>query len=347
MKLAIAYVTNRANPRFEMFCDSLAAQTTPEQRRDLQVVFVDGQLWYPGVKIQATQPSIALGHPFYHVPQRRFDLETVVRKRFDFLHIPPKPCLYQGPFRLTSRDFFCASNTRNTAIIAARGDYLVCVDDLSVLMPGWFAQVMHAAESGYCVCGAYKKVLELDATDPMNAKFKEFPAGIDSRWSRGSDTGIVPWTGAGLFGCSFGARVEDLLRIDGSEPGCNGGAGEDFDMGIRLERAGVKIFYNRNMLTLESEEGHHDGAILPRERRIVKRENLPAAYDSWEVHNQEEKYYSDHVLLNRVRYETDRITPLLPEGLRAIRAEFLASGMVPIPTGPTTDWRDGTNLRDL
>jgi hypothetical protein len=352
MKLSIAYITNRTNPRWEWFISSLMVQTTPEQRRDIQVIFVDGCLWYPGARLQATTPTMALAHGFYHDPKRRYDLEVAVGKQFDYLHIPPKPCLYQGPFRLTSRDFFCASNTRNTAIIAARGDYLVCVDDLSVLMPGWFSQVQHAAASGYCVCGAYKKVMELEvATDPddngYRVTYKEFPSGIDSRWPRGSDTGIVPWTGAGLFGCSFGARVEDLLNIDGSEPACNGGAGEDFDMGIRLERSGVKIFYNRNMLTLESEEGHHEGVKLPRERRLVSHDRLPAAYDSWEVHNQEEKYWSDHVLLNRVRYETGRILPLLPEGLRAIRAEFLATGMVPIPSGPETDWRDGSPLSSL
>lgn len=359
MNLTIAYITGRSEPHWEWFVNSLCSQTTPEQRKKIQVVFVDGKLWWPDIKIEPTQQSIAFAHHFYHEMQRRFDLEKVVNKQFDYLHIPPKPCLRQGPFRLTKKDWFCASNTRNTAIIAAKNDYLVCVDDLSVLMPGWLDQVAHAVENGYCVCGAYKKVLELRVIPYLNEKhetidgrlpiieYTEFQPGVDSRWSRGSDTGIVPWSGAGLFGCSFGARVEDLLRIDGSEPACNGEGGEDFDMGIRLERSGVKIFYNRNMLTLESEEGHHGEKSLPRERKLVKRDLLPAAYDSWDVHNQEEKYYSDHVLLNRVRHETERITPLLPEGLRAIRQEFLSTGMVPIPTGPTTDWRDGAELSSL
>lgn len=351
MKLTIAYITARADPMWSMFADSLCAQTTPEQRKDIQVVFVDGKLWYPGVQIEPTQPSIALAHHFYHDPKRRYDLESVVSKRFDYLHVPPKPCLKQGPFRLTKQDWFCASNTRNTAIIVARGEYLVCVDDLSVLMPGWVAQVMHAVEHGYCVCGAYKKVLKLEfrQSDVSGHAviYEEFPSGVDSRWPRGSDTGIVPWSGAGLFGCSFGLPIEAALNIDGFAPENNGEGGEDFDFGIRLERSGVKLFYNRNMLTLESEEGHHGEKSLPRERRLVSRERLPSGYDSWDVHNQEEKYYSDHVLLNRVRYETDRIKPFLPEGLRAIRDEFLATGMVPIPREPTTDWRDGGLLKDL
>lgn len=359
MKLTIAYITARAEPMWSMFVDSFCAQTTPEQRRDIQVVFVDGKLWYPDAKIQATQPTMALAHHFYHDPKRRFDLERVVAKRFDYLHVPPKPCLKQGPFRLTQKDWFCASNTRNTAIIAARGDYLVCVDDLSVLMPGWMAQVWHAAESGYCVCGAYKKVLGLRVIPYMNAQggeiagrfpviqYEEFPPGVDSRWPHGSDTGIVPWHGSALYGCSFGVRVEDALRVDGFEPACNGEGGEDTDFGIRLERAGVKIFYNRNMLTLESEEGHHGEKSLPRERRLVTRDRLPDRYDSYQVRNQEEKYYSDHVLLNRLVNETERITPLFPENLRAIRTDFLATGMVPIPSGPAEDWRDGTPVSSL
>lgn len=351
VKLTIAYITARANPRWSMFCDSLVAQTTPEQLRDIQVVFVDGKLWHSGMKIPASLPTMALAHHFYHNPGRRYDLEMSVGKRFDFLHIPPKPCLKQGPFRITQRDWFCASNTRNTAIIAARGDYLVCVDDLSVLMPGWISQVMHAAEHGYCVCGAYKKVLKLEChphTDGVGygVVYEDFPPGVDSRWSRGSDTGIVPWGGGGLFGCSFGARTEDLLKIDGFEPACNAEGGEDFDLGIRLERSGVKLFYNRNMLTLESEEDHHGEASMPRERKMVAREKLPAGYDAYKIPNEAEKYFSDHVLLNRVCNETERITPILPEGLRTIRGDFLATGLVPIPSGPDEDWRGG-KLSDL
>lgn len=355
MKLSIAYITNRAEPLWGMFADSLCAQMTPEQNLDIQVIFVDGKLWSPCLSLQPHPPfegRIALAHHFYHSAQRRFDLETAVKKRFDYLHIPPKPCTLQGPFRLTNRDFFCASNTRNTAIIAARHPYLVCVDDLSVLMPGWLAQVMHAAEHGYCVCGAYKKVKKLNfwagAIDGIETMtYEEFPGGIDSRWAHGDIGGIVPWHGSGLYGCSFGVPTEAALAVDGFESGCNGQGGEDFDFGIRLERSGVKISYNRNMLTLESEEGHHGEPSLPRERRLVLKDRLPADYDSSPKPNEAEAYFSDHVLLNRVRNETGRVLPLFPEGLRAMRQEFLANGMVPIPTGPSEDWRDGTKLSEL
>lgn len=349
MKLAVAYITGRSEPRFKWFVDSLCAQTTPEQRADIQVVFVDGKLWWPDLPIPRTQPAMSLAHHFYHDSKRRYDLELVVNKRFDYLHIPPKPCTHQGPFRFTSRDFFCASNSRNTAIIAAKHEYLVCVDDLTVLMPGWVDQVMHAASSGYVVCGAYEKVKELrpEPDGPGYVRWVSFAGGRDSRWSRGSDTGIVPWSGGGLYGCSFGVPLEAALAVDGFEPACNGDGGEDTDFGMRLERSGAKLFYNRNMLTLESEEDHHTETPLPRQRKLVARDRLPANYDSYQLRNEAEKYFSDHVLLNRLCNETSRITPLFPDGLRAIRQEFLATGMVPIPQGPVEDWRDGQPLSSL
>lgn len=61
----------------------------------------------------------------------------------------------------------------------------------------------------------------------------------------------------------------------------------------------------------------------------------------------EERFYSDHVLLNRVRHETNRFTTLGGGDLRKSREEFLASGRAMIPEGPTTDWRDGADLRTL
>ena len=152
--------------------------------------------------------------------------------------------------------------------------------------------------------------------------------------NEGHELRTAPWVG------------ERIFTLDGHPCGRPDGR-EDFDFGIRLERSGVKICYNRNMLTLESEEGHHGEPSLPRERRLVLKDRLPADYDSSPKPNEAEAYFSDHVLLNRVRNETTRVLPLFPEGLRAMRQEFLATGMVPIPAGPSEDWRDGTPLKDL
>jgi hypothetical protein len=228
----------------------------------------------------------------------------------------------------------------------------VFVDDLSVLRRGWLDQVLHAAKDQYVVAGAYKKVKNLHyAPDPLGTgavpHWEEFPEGVDSRWSRGSDGGVVPWHGGGLYGCSFGVPLEAALEVDGNDAACNGQGAEDTDFGIRLERAGWPIFYNRNMLTLESEELHHDGSKLPQERKLVTPDRLPPGYESYVMPNHAERHMSDHVVLNRLANETHRITPLLGENLRAARAHFQATGLVPIPRGDLTDWRDGTPLKDL
>ncbi len=360
MKATIAYVTGRRTPRWEWFCDSLCAQTTPEQRADLQVVFIDGHCWGAQASAHLGLGDIELLSPLYRGLARKLELEAAVADRFPFLHIPPKPCAYQGPFRQTTRDMFCAGNSRNTAFLVAQHSYVVFVDDLSVLMPGWFNNLIHAANDGYVAAGAYKKVLKLSVSGGrvdsyerhlvirnVNGREEEYDAGLDSRWNNGSDGGVVPWHGAGLFGCSFGVPLEAALEVDGNDLACLAQGGEDTDFGIRLERAGWPVFYNRNLLTIESEELHHDGSKLPQERKLCKPELLPKAYETYMHVRPAEKYYSDHVVLNRLINEANRSLPLIGENLREQRDYFQRTGLVKLPRANQLDWRDGQPLSEL
>lgn len=346
-KISLAYITNRAEPKFEWFVESLYAQTTPEQRADIKLVVIDARAWRDGnFAMGGDSNSVQLSNPWNLNVQRRESFLRAVSDRFEFLHIPPLPCAWQGPFRQTSKDFFCAGNSRNTLAVVAGNPYLVFADDLSVVMPGWYNQVLHAATDGYIACGMYKKVRCLNVAQGIIVSYEEFPGGIDSRWNRGSDGGVVPWHGAGLFGCSFGVPLEAMLEVDGNDRACDGAGAEDYDLGIRLERAGYAFYLNRNMLTLESEELHHGGSKLPQERKFVTPENRPADYDTYTVPNFEERYMSDHVLLNRVCNETDRILPLIGSDLRKMREHYMATGLVPVPAPGQRDWRDGTLLSE-
>lgn len=347
--ISIVYVTGRRVPKWEWFVESLCSQTTPEQRDNFELIFVDSQLWAKGVSWPITDygdtpDGISFDGIFYHDATRLAELYVLVNGRFKYRHIPPLPSAWQGAFRQTSKDWFCAGNSRNTAAVVASNPYLVFVDDLSVLMPGWFDQVLHADQDGYVVCGAYKKVKKLKVS-PVGAveSFEEYPGGVDSRWSHGSDSGIVPWHGSGLFGCSFGVPLEAMLEVDGNDRACDAAGAEDYDLGIRLERAGYAFFYNRNMLTLESEEDH-GGTKLPQDRKIVTPDRFPAGYESYQMVNEAEKYWSDHVMLNRVRNENTRILPTIGSNLRAMRERFLATGLVALPEPDQKDWRDGTPL---
>jgi hypothetical protein len=349
-KITLCYITSRLTPQWQWFVDSICAQTTPEQRDNIQFVFIDGYCWHVGamgILFDTDHAEIELADPEIHHAARREELARVVNRRFDYLHIPPKPCAWQGPFRQTKDHWFCAGNTRNTGVVVARNPYLVFVDDLSVLMPGWFNQVLHAAQDQYVVCGAYKKVKQLKVSNGFVEHYEEFPAGVDTRWPRGSDGGVVKWYGTGLFGCSFGVPLEAMLEVDGNDRATDGAGAEDYDLGMRLDRAGWAFFYNRNMLTLESEEHHHDGSKLPQARKPVTPDRLPRGYESYQHVNPTERHMSDHVMLNRLCNETDRILPILGDDLRVLREHFLRTGLVPIPRAPQFDWRDGTPLSEL
>lgn len=350
-KITIAYITARPAPQWQWYVDSLFRQTTPEQRANLQLVFVDGHLWHGDVKTTSGWSEVQIANPYYHNCDRREELQRVIGGKFDYenrvLHIPPKPCAWNGPFRQTTKDWFCAGNTRNTAFVVAEHPYVVFVDDLSVLGPQWFNQVLHAAQDNYVVCGAYKKVKQLKVVDGVIESYEEYPAGMDTRWDRGSDGGIVDWHGSAMFGCSFGVALEAALEVDGNDAACNGAGAEDYDFGIRLERAGWAFKYNRNMLTLESEELHHDGSKLPQGRKIVVPSCLPRGYDSYQHVNPAEKYWSDHVMLNRIANETERILPIIGDDLRVLREQYRSNGTVPIPQPGQLDWRDGQPLSEL
>lgn len=310
------------------------------------MIFVDGHLWRGDLtRGNVGTSSIHLADPKFHDEDRRVELELIVNNRLDYLHIPALPNSYEGAFRFTPRNWFATSNHRNTGFVCAKYPYVAFCDDLSVPGPIWMSQVLHAAEHKYPVAGMYKKVRKLVVEDGEAKSYEEFPEGVDSRWNYGSKDGIVPWEGS-IFGCSFGIPLEQALAIDGFEMACCGSGNEDSDFGIRLRRSGAKLSLNQNLFTFESEEGHFEQDLKPsarRDRKQVSRANLPVAYDAYQVPNEAEKYFSDHVLINRVINEA-RIVPLHPQNLRGVREKFLATGLVDIPSGPTTDWRDGSPL---
>lgn len=338
--ISIGYFTNRSEPHFDWFCDSLHNQITEEMRGKIEVIFVDHKLWQSDWVAKEgfffTIP--AAFNNFIHDRDRFEKLKAIVAGRFDFVHLAPMPCRWNGPFRATHEEYFAAGNARNTFLAAAKHPYLAHVDDLSVLMPGWFNQVLHAVQGGYCVAGAYKKMRDMVVEKGNLVSFTDFPAGCDSRWDRGSSDGVVPWTGAGLFGCSFGAPLELLLDVNGNDEYCESQGAEDYDLGMRLERAGGRFFYNRNMLTYESEEDHFKDTPLKRLRKMVTADRLPSGYQGDPM--------SDHVMLNRVRKE-NRFTTLSTHDMRKIRSIYQDRKVFAVPQGEAIDWRDGEPLSNL
>lgn len=277
---------------------------------------------------------------FYATTQERKD--WLIRKigeeemgQLSVKHVPPKPCVWQGEHKLTKNEYFAASNARNTAFALCPDDFIACVDDLSVLMPGWLDQVRHAYEKRYIVLGAYKKVLNLKCDKRGDVTFDPFPPGVDSRWGSGSDGGIVRAGGSWMFGCSFALPIEWALKVNGSEPLCDGQGAEDTEFGIRLQRAGAKFFYNRNMLTLESEEGH----TVPGNQKFI-RDKKPMIYNGQTMD-------SDWVMYHKVTTENRYWTINNRENLSELRDHMLKGGSFPVHAEPTHDWRDGQPLSEM
>ena len=300
MHLTIAYMTNRRQCMVEWFIDSL--------RREIAE-------FGKGLEIRTVMVDF-------------FARERGRHLSFDH-HVEPKPTPWQGSHRLTTRDYFAMSNARNTAICLAPDGWLLTVDDLSVLIPGYLKAVRDAMDGGYVACGAYKKVNKLKVRNGHVVSCEERAAGVDSRWVLGNDAGPVPISGGQMFGCSNCCPVEALLQVNGWDEDCDSMGSEDYILGIMLERAGFTLKYDRRMLTLESEELHHKEQPM---LRIIKMKPDDA---SWNI-------------LNRVRSGAKSVGACYyPEGIREVRRRVLAGEPFPIPSGPTHDWRDRQPLTEM
>lgn len=316
--LTIAFFTSRKEPKIEWFFDSLHRETGGNYD-GIKVVIVD--LWEPY--------RLKLGSSAVHFPETRGFLGVKV----PHIHVSPKPCVWQGDHRLTEEDWFAASNARNTAICLAPDGWIAFVDDLSVLLPGWFAAVREAmaGPQNKIICGSYRKVLKLEVADGNVKSFDDHPGGHDNRAAHVTGSGPHPCAGNWLYGCSLAAPVEAFLGINGfPEALCDGLGFEDVIAGIMLEKRGYTFAYDRRMMTYESEELH---AQLP----VMKRSDYGVSPED-----------KSHAVL-RIAQQGDGWHPNYfgPEGLRGLRQRVLAGEPFPVMQIPQHEWWTGTPLKDL
>ncbi len=231
MSVTIAYITHRAEPQFRWFIDGLAAQLDGDPT--VEVLFVDG---------------------LYDRPRAECVTELVAG-RFAFRHLPAKPNPWNGPYRLCRHELWAAASARNTAIVCARGEYLACVDDCSVLGPHWWDQVRLAARERWVIAGAYQKHRDIEVVAGVLSDSRTDDSGLDTRWSLAAGDGTVQIAGGQLYG-NCAAPRDLLVAVNGWDELCDPMGGEDYHLGIRLEWAGETIRYSRRMLTIESEDLH-------------------------------------------------------------------------------------------
>lgn len=333
----IAWITSRKNPCWDWFIQSLDRQLGGSFS-GIRIIAVD--YW-----LQAVPHA---GWSADDVKMRFENWSKLIPSGLETILTPCKPTPWQGPHRLTKHDYFAAANARNTAICHAKDGYLVFCDDLSVLMPGWLQAVRAHAQAGRIVCGSFRKVCDLVVEDGLPRNFKPHvvegkAAGIDSRMADlrygGLDHPCPPnW----LFGCSFGAPVKRFLEINGLPEMCDStGIGmEDCHTGIAFANNGHKLYYDRSMMTYESEERHHvPGGML----RLDKKKDGVVIVAGYGEHPNEKGHHLVRHLAKAKRFKNY----FEEGGIAALRQRVLAGEPFPNIVLPDTDWFDKQSLREL
>jgi hypothetical protein len=221
------------------------------------------------------------------------------------------------------------SNARNTALCMCRTSHICYVDDLSVLMPGWWEAANEAVGGGYIGCGAYHKARNLVVKNGL-VESSDLPvgdSGVDDRLKRVTKD-VSECDGGWLYGCSFVAPLEDLLEVGGLPEYCDGLGSEDYCLGIALRNAGKHLKLDRRMMTMESEELHFTEPPMKRtDKGVSPNDKSHAALRI----AQGSKYFPNY-------YEG---------GIRALREHVLAGNPFPICQIPTTDWYDNQPLSEM
>lgn len=145
---SIIYISNRRDSKFQWFLESLRLDAPMDDLAQTQLIYVDHYAEETGRSEWAT------GHkeiPLFH----------------SMTHVPVKPNVWTGSHRLTSVDYFAASNFRNTGLIHSKADHVVFIDDLSVVCPGWWDHVKESKKLKEVYFGTYEKHSEMTVEDGL------------------------------------------------------------------------------------------------------------------------------------------------------------------------------------
>lgn len=217
--ISIILCTARRQPRFQEMADSIALNIEFLRKANIQEevewVVVDKVLWDN---------------------DRKEELKSIVNGRFKFVHVPPKPTVWQGPHRLTKKDYWAKSNALNTGIIYANGESLCFTDDCQLLSENWLFTHFSAHKLGLASCSAYKYVYAgtSKVVDGRLVEGKIQQPG-DHRLTSMEVPGPVP--GGWCYGGNWGAPLQALLKINGVDELLDGAGGlEDCLTGVRISR---------------------------------------------------------------------------------------------------------------
>lgn len=173
---------------------------------------------------------------------------------FEFTHVEPLPSLVQGRHRITNHIWYAAANARNTAFVYCKYNNVAFIDDLSVIGDRWLDGVVDSIRGNYIALGAYRKVYNMKVENGVLIASEDRGDGQDSRWSMCGENQRIRVAGNNFFGCSSCMPLEAALKVNGFDLLTDTIRYEDTVMGVRLEKAGYKFFYDKRMLSIESND---------------------------------------------------------------------------------------------
>ena len=312
--ISVAYITARPEPRFDWFFDSLARQSGLEQVT--QIIIVD--FFAQTCDDWTTEDCI-----------RRYQSVMDASKHFKPIvrWVPPKPNVWGGKHRLTPVNWWHTAAARNTALIYCKNDFIAYLDDRCVLEPTWLDAVREARDKQYVVCGTYEKRNGLAVKNGSIVSDGDV-VGKDGRASLAQGRKMI-CPGSWVFGCTFALPTEWMLQVNGVDESWDSVSMEDTHFGQMLENNNYPIFHDPRMKMIEDRSPSAPAHNMKR--------------SSKEKHPND-KSDKTHKLIEKLWGKTSSSHLW---NLRDIRSSVLAGNFPPIPTGPTHDWFDGQELREM
>lgn len=329
--LTAVLCTARKNPQWQWMADSFT-RALANCPLPVELIVVDKLLW-----VVPDRGSQRMGE--CHVLDRRQALADAVNGRFPYLHTPPKPSPWQGPWKKTPRDHFALCNARNTALALARGDYVCFFDDCIVLDEKYLFCHALSAVRGVATAGSFKGWNKAQVEKGKVIEGELHPMGNDSR---GEAVLLAP--GGWLYGLNSGFPLNYGLWVNGYDERYDGqGGSEDCDFGVRIHRAGCKIVYNPKCLVHQVLETHEPvceyetwGKPQPRKQkeRVLEADGIP--------------HFANEFLIQELLKDPNLKRAPNERDLGILRSVALEDGFgytaFPREFAVEEDWRDGAKL---
>lgn len=231
--ISFIYSSCRKNSCIEWFLNGLYDQAK-ELNVDtslFQIIYIDFHLQYDETRIETFQ--------------------NLIKDKFnDFVHVSSKPSPYQGKYKITKHECFCAGLARNTGVCYAKNNYLVFVDDLAAMGPNNLKYIMDYARNNLIVAYSFKKVKQLKYEN-KNVFFEEVLSGIDPRI--GQLPGKFREMDGGQFYGHGGMPLSVALQFNGYDEIHNAIGAEDSNLGLRIKKY-HKLYFSEDVIFYESME---------------------------------------------------------------------------------------------